>query len=217
MFRARMGLMMMCMMLFKCATSQTDTSKIKLKFKPQDTLRYYASKRNGRFLIGLDGRKSYINGASSQVVGIRYGLGYDKVSLYAGFYSSNYFKGSKLDTTSVNYAYIATTVEYYLKDEWRYDIYIPVAIGIGNKTNSTYNVVTKETISKTENFVPMELGLGGSVRFLRYLGLVGSMGYRWSIYKGSGYAAPFWSLGFTVYTGTLWRDTKRNVKKLIKN
>ena len=37
-------------------------------FNPIDTLRYYVNKRNGRFLLSLDGKNAYINGVTSPVV-----------------------------------------------------------------------------------------------------------------------------------------------------
>ena len=110
-------------------STKQDESIKKSNFKPLDSLRYYVNKRNGRFLLGLDGRNSYINGTSAPVLGIRYGLSYDKISLYTGFYSSRYFSRSKEDTLSVDYGYIATSLEYYLVDKWRYDLYVPMAVG----------------------------------------------------------------------------------------
>ena len=183
-------------------------------FNPIDTLRYYVNKRNGRFLLSLDGKNAYINGVSSPVVGFRFGLSYDKIALYSGFYSSNYFSRTQKDTTSINFGYVATTVEYYLADNWRYDVFVPISIGIGSKTIMKTEVLSGNSRSTSEAFIPVELGIGGTVRFLRYLGMAGSLGYRWSLYQGSDYSSPFWSLGFTFYTGTLWRDAKEAYKKI---
>ena len=190
-------------------------SKSKSKaFNPIDTLRYYVNKRNGRFLLSLDGKNAYINGVSSPVVGFRFGLSYDKVALYSGLYSSNYFSRTQKDTTSINFGYVATTIEYYLADNWRYDVFVPISIGIGSKTIEKTEILSGNKKNTSEVFVPVEIGIGGTVRFLRYLGMAGSLGYRWSLYQGSDYSSPYWSLGFTLYTGTLWRDTKEVYRRI---
>lgn len=182
------------------------------KFKPWDSLRYYVNKDNGAFLLGFDGTNSYINGTSTPVVGLRYGLGYKKIAIYSGYYTSKITSSRAEDTQTVNYSFINTGLDYYLHRSWRYDVFVPMRIGYGNKLTETINS-KGEYIVQVQRFVPMDLGIGGSVRFLRYLGIGGATGYRWSIYQGKGYTAPYWNIGFFVYTGTIWRDAKKTYKK----
>ncbi len=181
--------------------------------KPLDSLRYYTNKDNGGFRLGFDGRQSYIAGRSAAVAGIRYGLNYGKIACYAGYYSSSMLRASAADTQTINLNYVAYTTEYYLKEKWRYDLYIPVAIGYGVK-QEYFKTSAGELSYNNAYFIPAEIGIGGTVRFLRYFGLAASTGYRLGLINGKNFTAPYYSIGLTYYTGTMWKDTKRAYKKV---
>lgn len=61
--------------------------------------------------------------------------------------------------------------------------------------------------------MPIEVGIGGTVRFLRYLGFGAGIGVRMSLTNGTGFSGSYYYYGLTFFTGTMYRDFKKLVKR----
>lgn len=178
------------------------------KWAPIDTVRNYTNISDGGFRMGLDGYHSFISGVQANVVGFRYGLNYGKVGVYSGYYTTNAVKSSVLDTQIVNLSYISTTIEYYIHQSWRFEVVVPIRIGYGLGV-TTIKSATRDLKTGTDRIVPLEIGIGGSVRFLRYMGFAAGLGLRIGLLGDLSYSTPYYYGNFTIFTGTIYRDLKK--------
>lgn len=198
--------------LYLCFASITFLCKAIHGWNPVDSIRIHATKTPG-FRLGLDGRNSFLSGQPINIRGLRAGLDYGKIGVYTGIYytSSSFIKNT--DTISAGFTYMSSTLEYYIHQSWRFEVVVPMQIGVG--WGYFTQVTPKGDIrEKTGNFIPVEIGLSATVRFLRYFGFVAGTGYRTSLWNGSEFKGPFYSVGLTMYTGTLYRDFKKKYKKV---
>lgn len=182
-------------------------------WNPIDSMRIYSTKSPG-FRISLDGRNSWLLGQPVNVRGGRFGWDYGKIAVFTGLYSTNANFVKNKDTISAGFSYMSSTLEYYLHQSWRFEVALPIQIGYG----WGYQYVKTADGNKrqrTSSIIPVEFGLSASVRFLRYFGLVGGTGYRTSLLNGSDFRGPYYTFGFTMYTGTFLKDCKKQYKKLI--
>jgi hypothetical protein len=180
------------------------------KRSPADSVIYYLQTKP-KFKLGLDGKQSVIGGQVAPVIGLRFGFDYSKIGFYTGIYYNglNIFSGKDLYATK--YLYQSSTFEYLLRKTWRWQVVTNWQIGLGIENKEVNGYVTS-----SKPFIPMEVGISATLRFLRYFGLGFGTGIRWSMQNAQGFAAPYYSGGLSFYSGTLLKDGKKLYHK-IKN
>lgn len=178
---------------------------------PHDSVRY-ALDRSPGFRVGLDGRNSFLNGQAVKVAGFRYGLNYGKVALFTGLYSTRMARLGEKDTSITGFSYMSSTFEYYLYQSWRFEIVNSYQFGFGNGYD--YFKSGNEIKRNFQGVImPVEVGIGGTVRFLRYLGFGAGIGIRMSLVNSQGFSGSYYYYGLTFFTGTMYRDAKKWLKK----
>ena len=165
------------------------------------------------FRLGFDSRRSVMSGVPVNVSGLRYGLDYGKMALWTGWYRSNMFRTVDLDTFNQGFSYVSSTLEYYVHQSWRFEVVTSFQAGLGwgwdyKKKGNTVERFNQGTI------VPLEFGVGGTVRFLRYFGFYGGVGIRVSALRNTSFTGPYWSFGLTYFTGTMYRDARKWWRKM---
>ena len=181
--------------LFKSAEAQ---------WNPMDSVRL-SLKNRPRFKLGLDGTHSQVGGMPVNIVGIHYGLDYGKVAFFSGYYTTNITLFQGKDTTYRNYSYVNSSFEYTLFENWRFQIVNSYSIGIGGGKTLLKRQDGSYAYSRGTIY-PMQAGLDGTVRFLRYFGFSIGMGVRLSSFDFTG---TYYSAGLTYFTGTMYGDYKK--------
>jgi hypothetical protein len=195
------------LILFSSGMLRAQDSSTRWKWNPVDS--YHNALMNvPGFRLGFDSRNSLLGGVPVTVNGLRYGLNYGKMALWTGYYSSRLFRAIDTDTFNLGFNYVSSTIEYYVHQSWRFEVVNSFQLGIGNSweyRKSGQNFV------KYRNgvIVPVEFGLGGTVRFLRYFGFYAGVGVRVGVFNSTSFTGPYWSYGLTYFTGTMYRDAKK--------
>ncbi|MBS3914968.1 MAG: hypothetical protein KG003_10740 [Bacteroidetes bacterium] len=180
---------------------------------PRDSVRYALYANSPGFRVGLDGRNSFLNGHAVRVGGLRFGFDYKKIGVYTGYYNTNFVEFGATDTIHTGFGYVSSTLEYSLYRTWRFEVVNTYQIGLGNAFDRRISGT-----DVTRNFqgvvVPVEAGLSGTVRFLRYFGFCAGFGIRLSPFNSYGFTGTYYSFGLTFFTGTMYRDAKKLYHKL---
>lgn len=197
--------------IFFCFFYLGSTPEVKCEILPRDTIKKALQKRPG-YRIGLDGRNSFLNGNQVKVAGARYGLDYGKVALFTGLYSTQFVQIKERDTAYAGFNYMSSTLEYYIYQSWRFEVVNSYQLGFGTGYDYRQSGSTKLR-SFQGTIVPVEIGIGGTVRFLRYLGFGAGLGVRVSLTNGRGFSGSYYYYGLTFFTGTMYRDAKKLFKR----
>lgn len=193
-----------CLVLFCVPKAQSQGLK---GWSPKDSFQRAMRKVPG-FRVGLDGRNSFLSGTAVYIRGARYGLDYGKVAFFTGYYKSGFRKIQEGDTFSTSFSYASTTFEYYVHQSWRFEVVTSYQIGWGYG-RIDYNRPGKHTTVFDGNIIPVEIGIGGTMRFLRYFGVSAGLGLRLSLVQEPGFSGSYYYGGLTYYTGTMYRDYKK--------
>jgi hypothetical protein len=74
------------------------------------------------------------------------------------------------------------------------------------------DILTKEIQYKSNMIIPIETGVTGNVRFLKYFGITAGIGIRTSLTPNTYYTAPYYSYGIMVFTKDLIKDIRTITK-----
>ena len=200
---------------FALVLLMTSTLLVQAQWRPQDSIRRALDlNAPGGFRVSFDGRNSFLKGQAINVGGARFGLDYGKIALYTGVYrtSMSLFRGE--DSLHTGFNYVSSTLEYYIHQSWRFEVVNSYQIGFG--TVSEMRKVGNTVTRRAQGYViPLETGIGGTVRFLRYLGFCAGVGIRVGHNRNiSGFSGSYYYYGFTCFTGTMYRDFRKLVKRI---
>ena len=191
-------LILFCNQLAKAQSwSPLDSIKLSLKNKPN-------------VILGLDKRNSYVVGMPVNVFGIRVGYNYGKLALLGAFYSASTTKEGTENT--YDYMILGAICEYHWYKTHRFLIYQTIQTGIGTVDMKERDILTKEIQYKSNMIIPIETGVTGNVRFLKYFGITAGIGIRTSLTPNTYYTAPYYSYGFMVFTKDLIKDIRTITK-----
>lgn len=173
--------------------SPLDSIKLSLKNKPN-------------LILGMDKRNSYVVGVPVNFFGIRVGYDFGKLALLGGFYSAS----TKKDGTDNTYDYLilGAICEYHWFKTHRFRVYQTIQTGIGTVDIKEIDNITKEIQYKSNMIIPIETGVTGNIRFLKYFGITAGIGIRTSFTPDTYYTAPYYSYGITVFTKDLIKDIR---------
>ncbi len=200
-------------------TGQDEKLLTKPKFKifAKDSTNF---KRHLDFKI--DRRNTFIRNKPINISGVNIGYIFHKnIRIGIGVYkiSEHYFSKTK-SQTSVNYAnklklfYLTPNFTYtFLNNRWLELSLMPES-GFGWVKYERTNEVTKKTNYNKEWFVPLQLGLGGLFKINRWLGVEGSIGYRYVILQSNNavfkniFNSWYYSYGVKIFIGNVIKDIK---------
>lgn len=191
-------LILFCNQLAKAQTwSPLDSIKLSFKNKPH-------------ILLGLDRRNSYVVGMPVNVFGVRVGYDYGKIALLGAFYSASTTKEGTQNT--YDYLILGAICEYHWYKTYRFHLYQTIQSGIGSVDIVEKDLITNDIQYKSNMIIPLETGITGNIRFLKYFGLNAGIGVRTSLTPNTYYTAPYYSYGIMVFTKDLLKDI-RNYNK----
>ena len=188
-------LILFCNQMAKAQTwSPLDSIKLSFKNKPH-------------ILLGLDRRNSYVVGMPVNVFGVRVGYDYGKIALLGAFYSASTTKEGTENT--YDYLILGAICEYHWYKTHRFRIYQTIQAGIGVVDMKEYNEKIGKDEFSSKMVLPLETGVSGNVRVLKYFGLTAGIGVRVSLTPGTYYSAPYYTYGVMVFTKDLFKDLKK--------
>lgn len=187
-----------------------------------DSIKYdYQHKR--RFIIGFDGKRSFIGDLNIKVFGLRGGYEYNgRTSILVGIYnttdkiknidsSSNIPGSPKVYKSSVGLGYISGILEYRFYKDKKWELSVPMQLGIGAGRLNYYRNDT--LISKKAPIVlPIELGFNANYNIKWWLTITGGIGTRVSLVNTQ-FNGAFYSLGIQLNTEAIYRRLFKKKKK----
>ncbi len=173
-------------------------------WNPRDSIRM-ALQNKPSYTISFDSRNSYVSGDPIRVFGIRGGLDYKKIALFIGYYGSKPFEEKENNVIQrYTFNYLSATGEYKLYSSYRTNLTSFAQCGMGLNTIKQPNQTKQRQF-----FAPIEFGITGNLRFLRYFGIGAGLGTRIALFKGGRkFSGPIYTFGLTLFTSTLFKDIK---------
>ena len=178
-------------------------------WSPLDSIKL-SFKNIPHILLGLDRRNSYVVGMPVNVFGVRVGYDYGKIALLGAFYTASTTKEGTDNT--YDYLILGAICEYHWYKTHRFLIYQTIQTGIGTVDMKERDILTKEIQYKSNMIIPIETGVTGNVRFLKYFGITAGIGIRTSLTPNTYYTAPYYSYGIMVFTKDLIKDIRTITK-----
>ena len=178
-------------------------------WSPKDSIRL-SSKNKPNILIGGDKRNSFVTGVPVRILGFRGGLDYGKYALLGAIYTASADKLIKIDhVNTYDYLIFSGIGEYHWYKTHRFRIFQTIQAGIGIVDMKEYDEKLDKTILSTKMVIPLETGVSGNIRVLKYFGLTAGIGVRVSLTSGTYYSAPYYTYGVMVFTKDLVKDIKK--------
>ncbi|MFM1793294.1 MAG: hypothetical protein RLZZ252_1648 [Bacteroidota bacterium] len=193
-------------------SSELDFDTVKSQWNPIDSIKF--ALRTKPFITGaLDGRNSFVSADPVSIFGLRYGYDWGKVAAHTGIYGSRYIEFRGNDSMLYRFRYISSTFEYKLYRTYRYSFLCFGQVGIGaTSIKSKLNPVGSPDLKP---MIPLELGMYGSVRLLRYFGLAAGLGTRLAVLKGGNrFSGPIYTFGITYFPSAMLEDGVKVMEKL---
>lgn len=184
----------------------------------RDTIRlWFAAKPT--LTMSLDGRNSFIGSAPASVLGARIGWDYGRVAVFGGFYtlrrnivSLQSIRNGDTLYRKLGMSYASATFEYLLYKDTRWELKVPVQLGIGLASRTNIRNGVQEVTTRVP-MLPLEAQVTALYRFMRYAGLYAGLGFRMANGAGPSFNGSIYSMGISVFTGTLYRDLRHHMER----
>jgi hypothetical protein len=164
-------------------------------WNPKDSIRLSLSEPPS-YSLWFDSKISTISGETVAISGYRYGIQWNKMSAYTGYYFSDFKQINGKNYDSYKFSYLSSSFEYKLYRTHRFGV-----TGFG-QVGAGYRILrfSDNRPQQTRFMVPLEFGVNGNVRFLRYFGVSAGVGSRVRYLEVVRILqAPFISLGSPVF------------------
>jgi hypothetical protein len=172
-----------------------------------------------KFFVKFDTRNSFITNQYAKIRGIKVGLDYNhttKIGLGFHWLSSELTKEIKVAEDEINtysanlrFSYISTSIEYAFYKRPKFEISIPVQLGIGMSSYRYKNAAGKHIKEYRHGVFMYEPTMTMQYRFLRYFGIGAGVGYRLMIVNNKAideqFTSPIYILRFKVFFGEIYR------------
>jgi hypothetical protein len=158
------------------------------------------------YSLWFDSKISTISGETVAISGYRYGFQWNKMSAYTGYYFSDFKQINGKNYDSYKFSYLSSSFEYKLYRTHRFGV-----TGFG-QVGAGYRILrySDNRPQQTRFMMPLEFGVNGNVRFLRYFGVSAGVGSRVALFRGGqNFTGPIYFIGFTCFPSTMYRDAKR--------
>ena len=179
-----------------------------------------------KFFLTLDKTSSFVSGKGAVTNELRMGLEFKKkLRLGIGYAAliSDVVEEKTITTevthrdsilnASLSLAYFSMSSEYIFYDSKRWQITMPVGIGIGSSYFSYYEKINGDyKTKKTDQGTVVLLGATGLVtyRVLRWVGLSAGVGYRIALIKNSkvkeSFTSPVYTIKIRLFLGEIYKS-----------
>ncbi len=178
-------------------------------WSPKDSIQL-SFKNKPAFILGGDQRNSFVTGVPVKILGFRGGLDYGKFALLGAVYYADATKEiAPGKENRYEYLIFSGIGEYHWYKTHRFRLYQTVQTGIGVVDLSEFPENSTKPIFSSKMVIPVETGISGNLRVLKYLGINAGIGVRVSLTPGTYYSAPYYNYGLMVFTKDLIQDVKK--------
>lgn len=188
-----------------------------------------ATSAKARLFFNFDARGTFIQRKHINIFGVNAGIsfGEKRNRVTAGYYWLGYNASRRLvnwrnilsKTLNLSY-YTATDVRFVNFAYWhtairnkRWVLSTPLEIGIGNESTRFRDLFDGLTSgSRKDYFVPLQVGVYGEYRALRWAGINSQIGYRNALSSGpfrERFSGFYYSYGLNLYPDVIWKDFKK--------
>lgn len=196
-----------------------------------------AAQNKVKLFFNFDARGTFIQHKHINVFGVNAGItfGEKRNRLTAGYYWLGYNAARRLvnwrkilpNPLNLSY-YTATDVRFANFAYWhtairnkRWVLSTPLEIGIGNESTRFRDLFDGITSgSRKDYFIPLQVGIYGEYRALRWAGINTQIGYRNALSSGEfreRFSGFYYSYGINLYPEAIWQDFKKWSRKKAKN
>lgn len=188
----------------------TMMSKIQAQtWSPIDSIKL-SFKNKPSFILGGDQRNSFVTGVPVKILGFRGGMDYGKFALLGAVYFASAEKTIKPNyVNTYDYLIFSGIGEYHWYKTHRFRLYQTVQLGVGVVDLKEYREQKDRYDISSKMVIPLETGVSGNLRVLKYFGINAGIGVRVSLTPGTYYSAPYYNYGLMVFTKDLIRDIKK--------
>jgi len=177
-------------------------------WSPKDSIKL-SFKNKPSFILGGDRRNSFVTGVPVKILGFKAGADYGKFALLGAIYTASAEKFySQNNYNSYDYLIFSGIGEYHWYKTHRFRLYQTVQLGVGVVDLKEYKANSDKPEISTKMVLPVESGVSGNLRVLKYFGLTAGIGVRVSLTPGTYYSAPYYTYGLMVFTKDLIKDIK---------
>jgi hypothetical protein len=168
----------------------------------------------------FDSKNTFVTGKGVPIKGFEIGVTYkEKISYMLGLYflqqpvygRSTLYKGTTREAsynTQVYINYISLIAEYSVLRNHKWNIYMPLQVGVGNVRKYYYDTVSLKLAHRSP-IVPIELSFTGNYRVWKFIGLSGGLGYRRALggrlIRDEDFNGITYSLGIKIWFGDMCR------------
>ncbi|SDG49137.1 hypothetical protein SAMN04487996_11958 [Dyadobacter soli] len=196
-----------------------------------------SSQNKIKLFFNFDARGTFIQRKHINIFGVNAGItfGEKRNRLTAGYYWLGYNAARRLvnwrrifpDPLNLSY-YTATDVRFANFAYWhtairnkRWVLSTPLEIGIGNQSTRFRDLFDGITSgSRKDYFIPLQVGVYGEYRALRWAGINTQVGYRNALSSGEfreRFSGFYYSYGINLYPEAIWQDFKKWSRKKQKS
>jgi hypothetical protein len=187
------AIMLLCVCLTITTQAQkdfTDSIATALKHKP-------------RAYVALNNRNSFIQNQKTPINGVKVGLNF-KSQFVIGMCYNWIPKGFVVDNNTIKANYVSAFAEYTFYTAKRWQIAIPVQVGLGSICNNKNNASTLAFF--------YEPTMSCTWKPTRYIGVGLDIGYRIVLKNNTiipqHFTSPTYSFGLVFFFGTMYKDAK---------
>ncbi len=178
-------------------------------WSPKDSIQL-SFKNKPSFILGGDQRNSFVTGVPVKILGFRGGLDYGKFALLGAVYYADAQKNvAPGKENRYEYLIFSGIGEYHWYKTHRFRLYQTFQTGIGVVDLSEFPENSTKPIFSSKMVIPVETGISGNLRVLKYLGINAGIGIRVSLTPGTYYASRYYNFGLMVFTKDLVKDVKK--------
>jgi hypothetical protein len=178
-----------------------------------------------KFFVKLNSRGSFITTRHAQIEGVLLGLEFDEKVLVGIGYN---WLGSRFNRNIIvtendltyqtsgrlNFNFISGYFEYAFFAQNRFEITIPVQIGIGTSHISYRNLNNRRARQSSRMIAMYEPAMIFQYHFLKYFSAGGGLGYRLmlanNIQLQENFNSPIYLWRFNVFLGKIYKDIKKS-------
>ncbi len=173
-----------------------------------------------KFVAKLDMRNSFVRNSNVSIFGVKlgfehagrfqYGIGYSM--LLTPVTHKPILEGIGEVETRLRMGYVSAYVDHAFFKRGRWEIRLPVQLGIGRGSVSYRSAEGSRQILQRSVLIIYEPAMTVQYRLMRYLGISGGWGFRLAIHTTSGLGenltAPIYTLGLRVFFAEVWDDIR---------
>jgi hypothetical protein len=177
-----------------------------------------------KVLFNFDSRRTQVDGEGARFFGFRLGAQRGRDIIALGYYglSDPYYRNDVVrpdigDTTDLRLgiSYAGLTYERILYDSRRWQLSIPLTLGLGNVTVDQLDTADTYRPLARQEVTVVEPGVKGAFKLFFWLFLTAGAGYRQAVTQDRDardiYSDFTWNYGISIKLGEIYRYAKRKI------